>query len=205
MKVALSLDDFSIVNNRLDLLLRLKEHFPEFKVSLFTIPIDQKVDVGPYRLRGTYLKEIKKNLDWMQFIPHGYTHKGSEMRNSEYRYFKEVTIPGIIKAFEKDGLPFEKGFKAPHWRWSDGVVKALDELGWWGAIDPRQPHMEKTNNFYCYSHAIDHPFWTSKQDLQLHGHVYGTANDLGLCIDNLFKLPQDTEWCFVTDYIENEH
>lgn len=205
MKVVLSLDDFSIVNNRLDLLFRLKEHFPNFKVSLFTIPIDEKRDWGPYLLRGEYLKKIK-NLNWIQIIPHGYIHNGSEMRNADYRYFKEVTMPAIKRAFERDGITYEKGFKAPHWRWSDGVVKALDEEGWWGAIDPRQPNMSKPKKFYCHSHAIDEPFRSTTRDLiQLHGHIYGTRNDLGLCMDNLLKIPRDVEWCFATDFLEEKN
>lgn len=198
------MDDFSVVNNRMDLLLKLKEHFPNFKVSLFTIPKDQKMDWGPYIMRSEYLKLIHDNLGWMQLIPHGYEHNGSELRNADYRYFKEVTLPAIVQAFKEDGLPFERGFKAPHWRWSQGVVKALDEKGWWGAIDPRQPGMERPRKFYCYSHALDHPFWTSSRDVQLHGHVYGTANDLGKCFDNLLKLPKDVEWCYVTDFLEEE-
>lgn len=203
-KVALSLDDFSVVNSRMDLLFKLKEHFPDFKVSLFTVPFDQKQDWGPYLERELNLEVIKANLDWMQLIPHGFSHKGSEVRNADYRYFKEVTIPAIEATFEKDGLPFEKGFKAPHWRWSPGVVKALDELGWWGAVDPRQPNMEKTKKFYCYSHALDHPFWTSSQNVYLHGHVYGTQNGLTKCFDNLLKLPKDVEWHYVTDFLENK-
>jgi MoxR-like ATPase len=51
MKVCLTLDDFSIVNNRLDVLLKLKKHFPDFKVSLFTVPKDEKQDWGAYQIR----------------------------------------------------------------------------------------------------------------------------------------------------------
>jgi len=203
MKVCLTLDDFSIVNNRLDVLLKLKEHFPDFKVSLFTVPRDEKQDWGAYQIRKELLKEVKKHLDWIQLIPHGYTHRGSEMRNADYRYFKEVTIPAIEKAFQDDGLPFEKGFKAPHWRWSDGVVKALDELGWWMAVDPRQPNAPKTKRHYGFSHGIDEPFWNSQQPLQLHGHIYGTRNDVGKCFDNLIKL-KDPQWCYATEFIEND-
>jgi hypothetical protein len=201
MRVALSLDDFSVANNRMDLLLKLKEHFPKFKVSLFTVPVDEKQDWGVYQNRKEALKLIKDNLDWMQLIPHGYKHRGSEFRNADYRYFKEVTLPAIEKAFKDDGLPYEKGFKAPHWRWSPGVVKALDEEGWWLATDPRQPNAPRTKTYYDFSHGIDEPFWTSIRDLQLHGHIYGTRNDLGVCMKNLLKLPRDTEFVYVTNYL----
>ena len=114
MKVALCLDGFSAVNNRLMWLFKLKEHFPNFKVSLFTVPNDVKADWGKYLEREEYLKVIRENLDWLQIIPHGYTHIGEEVRNADYRYFKEVTMTNIKEAFDRDELPFEKGFKAPH-------------------------------------------------------------------------------------------
>ena len=41
-KVSLDLHDFSILNNRMDLLFQLKEFFPNFKVSMFTIPWDYR-------------------------------------------------------------------------------------------------------------------------------------------------------------------
>lgn len=199
MKMSLDLDDWSLTNNRLDLLYLLKNHFPYFKVSLFTVPIDRKQDWGAYQNRKEVLKTIK-DLDWLQFIPHGYKHEGSEMRNADYRYFKEIVLPEIEKTFREIGIPYEKGFKAPHWRWSDGVVKALDEEGWWGAVDPRQPHMKRTKRYYVYDDSID----DIKGGTKLHGHVYGTKNDLGLCMKNLLKLPRETKWEFITNYIQHD-
>lgn len=203
--MTLDLHDWSVVNNRMDLLYKLKDYFPDFKVSLFTVPFDAPSDWGAYQSRKEILREIKE-LDWLQFIPHGYFHTRNEMRNADYRYFKEVTLPVIKMALEKDGLKYEKGFCAPHWRWSDGVVKALDEEGWWGAVDPRQPMMRKTKRFYQYTHAINTPldecYTIYSDNMKLHGHVYGTRNDLGLCLPNLLKLPRDTKWEFITNYIQ---
>jgi hypothetical protein len=195
--MTLDLHDWSIVNNRLDLLKELYNYFDDFRVSLFTVPIDEMKDWGAYQSREYFLNEIR-GMDWLQLIPHGYTHEGSEMRNADYRYFKEITLPAIKKAFEKDGLKYEKGFCAPHWRWSDGVVRALDEEGWWGAVDPRQ-NMKKTNRYFKYDYPInDFP----AGDHKLHGHIYGTKNDLGLCMNNLLRLPKNTKWEFITNYIE---
>lgn len=202
MKVALNLDDFSIINNRLDLLLKLKEKYPGFKVSLFTVPIDTRGDWGISLIRWELLNKVKENLDWIQIIPHGLTHEGSEMKRYDYRTFKYEIMPRIKQAFDKDGLPFVRGFKAPHWRWTEGVVKALDEEGWWGAVDRRQPLMPCTKRFYKYSHCLDEPF--DGDLLKLHGHIYGTDSDLGKCFDNLMKLPLNTEWYFVTDFIEDK-
>lgn len=69
------------------------------------------------------------------------------------------------------------------------------------AIDPRQPGMPTTKTFYRYSDPLDNIDY-SKGTLKLHGHIYGTKNDLGACMENLLKLPQDTEWHYVTDFLE---
>lgn len=203
MKVCLDLHDFSVVNNRLDVLLKLKDIFPNLKVSLFTVPIDEKRDWGSSLIRDQYLKDIKMCLDWIQIIPHGLIHNGSEMANCDYYTFKDVVIPGITKAFESDGLPFEKGFCAPHWRWTDGVSRALDDAGWWGAID-RDKVIPCPKRYYRYNFLLNEPYYDSGvETLKLHGHIYGTKNDIGRCFTNLLKLPQDAEWHFVTDFLEN--
>ena len=132
-KVALSLDDFSVLNNRMDLLLKIKEHYPDFKVSLFTIPVDWRFEQKPEAriFRDKSLALIKENLDWMQIIPHGLTHMPKEFEKCDYYTFRDLVLPSIDEAFTKDGLPYEKGFKAPYWLWNKKVVKALDEAGWW--------------------------------------------------------------------------
>jgi hypothetical protein len=199
------LHDFSVVNNRLLWLLTLKDYFPELKVSLFTIPVDEKRGWGPYLIRGEFLKELKKNLDWIQLIPHGLTHEGHEVVKIDHAHFKHETVPAIERAFREDGLPFERGFCAPHWRWTEDIVKALDDLEWWGAID-RNMKMPRPARFYQYNYLLNEPFWESDLDLlKLHGHIYGTKNDVGKCFDNLLKLPADVEWCFVTDVLEENN
>jgi hypothetical protein len=202
MRVCLDLDDFCLSYPRIGLLLKLREHFPSFKVSLFTIPFDTKLDYGPYLLRESALREIKRHLEWMQIIPHGFYHDGSEVMDWNYTNTKAVYLPQIMKAFNDYGLPFELGFKAPHWRWNEGVALALDDEGWWGAID-RDKTMPVTKRFYRYNYLLNEPFWESKEAvLKLHGHIYGTKNDLGLCFENLLKLPKDTQWVFATELLE---
>lgn len=204
MNICLDLHDFSVVNNRLELLLKLKEHFPDFKVSLFTVPLDTETNWGAFRIREESLQRIKDCLDWIQIIPHGLNHNSSrEMDGCDYHLFKDKIIPQIKEAFDKDRLPFVKGFCAPHWRWSEGVVRALDEEGWWGAVNAREPNMLPPKRFYKYSHCLDEPYLESGlETLKLHGHIYGTRNDLGKCFANLLKLPPSVEWHFVTDFLE---
>lgn len=205
MKVALDLDDFSILRSRMDLLLKIKEHYPNFKVSLFTIPFDYEYETNmSFRLqREAMLELIHQNLDWMQIIPHGLTHIPREFERADKETMR-MALASIDEAFRKDGLPYEKGFKAPYWLWNQDVVDVLDEQGWWGAQDRNQPNNIRTRRFYEYTHSIDEPFWNAKQDvLKLHGHMtLPSSNNLEDCILNLFKLPTDVEWCFATDFIE---
>lgn len=205
MKVCLDLHDFSVVNNRLDLLLKLKEHFPGFKISLFTVASDIEADWGPYCLRKDFLGEIKRHLDWIQIIPHGLTHN-KELEFCDYDKFKNEIMPKMAEIFERDGLPFARGFCAPHWRWSEGVVRALDEAGWWGAVDKNQPNMLSTKKFFRFSHGLHEPYHESGAEvLKLHGHVYGLKNDLGKCLEGLLRLPLSAEWHFVTDFLEERN
>ena len=192
MKVCLGLHDFRTTSN-LDLLLKLKEHFLDFKVSLFTIPMSGKA-------------ELEKHLDWMQFIPHGLYHGPREALEWDYAHFKHEVVPAIEAAFKENELPLTRGFAAPHWRWSNGVVKALDDLEWFGCISPARPGMLSTQRFYTYDYPIDEPFYNTPGDvLRLHGHITTTRNALGPCFDNLMKLPKDVEWRYVTDFLEENY
>lgn len=202
--VSLDLHDFSVLNNRLDLLLKLKEHYPDMKVSVFTIPWDFPFELGQGRMyRKKTLAEIKKHLDWIQIIPHGVCHFPREFQKAS-REATEKALTAIDDMFTQDGLPYEKGFAAPYWLWNQDVVDVLNEHGWWGAIDRNQPQMLKTKRTYTYSHSLEEPFWTSDEDtLKLHGHMAPpSANNLPGAMLNLLKLDPDVEWKFVTEFIE---
>lgn len=203
--VSLDLHDWSVLNNHLDQLLKLREHFPEFKVSLFTIPFDVPYETSQRALfREEQLTRIKANLDWLQIIPHGLTHQAREFEKCDYYTMRDLVLPAIADQLERDGLPYEKGFCAPYWLWNSEVTRALDESGWWGALDRNQPGMARTRRTYTYSHSLEEPFWLSTADtLKLHGHMDApSANNLDDCFLNLFKLPADTRWTYVTDHIE---
>jgi len=192
MIVSLDLHDWSVVNNHMDLLWELKNKYPQFKVSLFAVPDDFK------HRKGTKAEA----LHWMQIIPHGIRHNSSECKKMTYDQFRSNVIPAIDKAFTQDGITYVKGFAAPHWHWNTEVVRALDDEGWWGAINPRKKSI-LPKRYYAYSHRIDEPFPTSGV-VKLHGHLNGTdRDDLKVCMDNVMRIPQNAEWHFIADFIEN--
>ena len=197
MKVTLTLDDFSIENNRLDLLFKLKEHFPNFKVNLFTVPNDFK---HPIKHRDEELKKIKECLDWIQIIPHGLRHNSSEAKRWNYEQFRYAVIPEIERIFERDGLPFERGFKSPHWDTHSNVAQALTDLGWWQAISPKRKDQPHARRFYIHDFTINEDF--PLKDIKLQGHINNTSpDDLELNFNNLLKIPKNATWHFVSEHL----
>lgn len=201
--ISLDFHDFSVIRSRMDLLLQLKDHYPNLKVSMFTIPYDYEMEMSQLNLqRDKYLKTIHDNLNWIQIIPHGIMHIPREFEKCD-KHTMKLSLKAVDEAFKKDGLPYEKGFCAPQWLWNEQVVKVLDDEGWWGAIDRNQPDMLKTKRYYEYTHSIDEQFWEAKEDiLNLHGHMTApSSNNLEDCFLNLMKMPRDAEFKFVTEFI----
>lgn len=205
--ISFDLHDFSILRNRFDLLLTLKEHYPEMKVSLFTIPYDYPYELSDMRIvKEDAIRKIWDNKDWMEFIPHGLTHIPKEFEKAD-RDLTKAYLNNVVIEMIKSGLPEDrivKGFCAPFWLWNQDVIDVLDEEGWWGAVDRNQPEMLKTKRFYTYTHSIHEPFWLSNQKvIKLHGHMTAPAeNDLDSCLIKLLKLPEKAEWKFVSEMVE---
>lgn len=202
---SLDLDDASVLNTRLDLLKDIKEHYPNFKVSLFWIPLDPKYEMTTQRMyRDKQLAQLKENLDWIELIPHGLTHREREFEHCDYYTFRDAVIPAIEEQMGKDGLPYKKGFKAPYWLWNKDVVRALDEKEWFGATDKNQKEMLQTKKNYIYTHSLEEAFWQSTNEtINLHGHVDGVSrNDLERCFLNIFKIPEDAEWKFASEFVK---
>ena len=206
-QIVLDFDDFSVLNNRLDLLMQLKASYPTLKVSMFTIPCDiaYEQDVSARIMRVKTLEAVKKQLDWIEIIPHGLIHMPREFEKCDYDTMK-ICMKAIDEAFKKDGLPYVKGFKAPYWLWNKEVVRALDDEGWWGAVDRNNLKMEMPKRFFVYNYTIDEPFFLAKNvDLmKLHGHITPEKNNIERCFVNLFRMPNDVEFKFASECVEEK-
>lgn len=149
------LDDFSPKNHRADLLYRLKEINPDFRVTLFAIPAEGQL----------YMPR-----DWVEQVPHGFWHgdpatDGGECR--DWPYERAVSFIEDIEAAQTIDV-WERGFKAPGWQISDGCYQAFLEAGWWVADqhleDHRRPGGLRT---YFYEDGPDR--W--------HGHIQNVCGN----------------------------
>jgi hypothetical protein len=205
--ISLDIHDWSILRNRFDLLLTLKEHYPDMKVSLFTIPYDYAYEMSDLRLiKESALVNIERNKDWLEFIPHGLVHFPREFEKAD-RDTMLSFVNNIRGEMVKSGIPEDRiarGFCAPQWLWNQDVIDVLNEYGWWGAIDRNQPDMLRTKKYYIYSHSIDEPFWLSNQNtIKLHGHIsLPSSNNLEDCLLKLLKMPVKANWKFVSELVE---
>lgn len=202
-KVSLDLDDSTIFFVNWDKILRLKERYPKMKLSLFHIPFDYQAEKSLLRtMRTQGLKLLKENLDWIQLIPHGVAHLPSEFQNV-YKEDLPLVFNAINEFFTDDKLPYEKGFKAPQWLYTQDLVDFLDEKEWWMAVDRNQPNAPRTKRFYEYNYSIEERFWESKEPVwKLHGHMGApSTNNIEDCFLNLLKIPLDAEWHYATDFI----
>ena len=104
-------------------LLKLKEHYPKLKVSLFMTPVPEMIlknQIDPDKYKE-WAQELKK--DWIEICPHGLTHQGQEMMfrtNQRGRVVlldydtAKMYIEAAEKTFPELDLPYQKIWKSPH-------------------------------------------------------------------------------------------
>lgn len=105
-------DDLFEGHDRLDLLHRLKEANPEFRMTAFCVPA---------RGSDAYWNSLP---DWIECVPHGWLHPDA----LEAKFW---SYERAMEALEAKPERMVEGWKAPGWQISDGTYLALLELGWW--------------------------------------------------------------------------
>ena len=205
---SIDIHDGSVLRNRIDLLNTFKDFYPQAKISLFFIPYDYELEMSPsFSLtRKQKLDWLHKNSDWIEIIPHGLIHIFGEFSGCD-KQTMETYIGTVGDELKKDGLNSVEGFCAPNWLWTKEVVEALNEAKWWGAVDRNQPEMIRPTRYYEYTHSFTEPFYLDDglEHIALHGHMTGPSdNDLEACFTNLFKIPRDAEFKFVSEIIKEQ-
>jgi len=200
-KIIIDLDDFQPSAVNLDLLLKLKEHFPKLKISAFTIPIDANLIFG--KIKKEKVLEwagLMRKLDWVEFYPHGIAHTPNEWQVNDKKKV-EAMIKVMEKAFNDLDLPFKKVFKAPFWQLSKEAGEVLREHGYIIAEDRNQPRMFKDS--YVYNWSLEEDFPKDEVLVKGHGHLDGESENAldKVFLDLLYKLPNDAEFKFISEVI----
>jgi len=185
-KVIMDFDDLANGNSRLDILKRLKERDPGFKVTLFAIPA---------RCSDSLLAEYDAEKSWIQLAIHGFRHS----RHEALGWLQDEAEDKLARAMAI--YPFAPVFKAPNWQMTDEVYAAClvrglavaDHLSNVAIIPKEMP-------VYIYNMRLrDDPY------LRIHGHIQDwthTGTDgLEEAYEKWSSPEVGSEYLFVTDAI----
>jgi len=141
MSVIVDYDD--LTNECMDQLshiLRLKETYPNFKVTIFTIPL---------KCSDKFLGRLQRYSEWVELAIHGLRHHSFEFSSKTYDECGK-----ILEQFNR-GF-FVRGFKGPQWRLSQDCVQwCHDNKFWVGVVDPlsKETKLFKGQKFYAPKYA----------------------------------------------------
>jgi len=204
MKCIFTLDDFCFAYRDCTKYLEdLNSYFDNFKVSMFTIPAFNRDYLSNYK---DWLAGLP---DYIEHIPHGWIHNNYEFMELDYHECRDRINLGLME-FMDAGIPIVKGFKAPNWRYNANLVKVLQEKGFWLAVYNEGHHRSNASGISIPIHAWNWDIGTPTPEVNIlyaHGHVHsqsGPGAYIGDCIDNIKKLPKDTEFMFLGEHMEKE-
>ncbi len=182
--VVFDVDDLCDQYDCLPELDRLKEKYPDFKCTLFTIPDKTSKDL---------LKQCQQR-PWIELAWHGVKHEPNEE-------LKSIDGPHLFRALHvykssEAGSFYADGFRPPGWYIQPHHIEALNNLGMWVAIHKRD---EKRLGPLCrhgyYICNDDRNYW--------HGHSHSTCgNGIQDRLEELLKKwPVDQKFGFVSDAV----
>lgn len=201
MKVAVEYDDFSGVNHSLDLLEKIKEHYPNFKVTLFTVPWEIRFSQSIQHSSPITLEKFEKwcdvvgNTDWMEIALHGLTHAPMEFAELSYEAAVKRIVIGM-KMFENRKFKnFTKIFKAPQWAISPEAKQAVKDMGF----------VVLEDQYYNWNLANDKPNADAKEPYIMHGHIQNDCgNGMEESLHRVMSLPPDTEFLFLSEIFDTD-
>jgi hypothetical protein len=195
MKIVLELDDFSCKNSNFGLLEDLKDHYENFKVTLFTVPWEIRWgEPTPITLEKyqPFCEAVRKSKGWIEIAVHGLTHCPMEFKNISYDEAKKrVSIAEKMLINRK--IDYAKIFKAPHWEISKAGERAISELGFKIVKD----------GYYNWNLRDEMP--KARKTIVAHGHIQNTMeNGLEEVMPKILKLPTDTKFLWLSEYLKAE-
>lgn len=199
MKIAIEYDDFSPINSQFGVLESFKEHYPNFKVTMFTVPWEVRFgrnlqESSPITLpKFRPFVEAVNECDWIEIALHGLTHAPLEFAELSYDAAIKRIVIGM-KMFENVGIKnFAKIFKAPQWALSPEAKQAALDMGFEVCED----------GYYNWNLANDKPNTDAVEPYIMHGHVQDDCNNgMAETQHRVLKLPVDTEFVFLSEVLK---
>jgi len=192
-KLYLQIDDVTpeSVERSENVLVKLKEHFPKFKATLFVVPKKCSLE---------WLKQFKEKHNYVQLAVHGENHEFSECTDWNSAH----TIKVLNKANETGC--FVKIFKAPRWNYNVEVYEALKQSGWKVIVGPnQQPAVPEGLINFTFNWKINQELPPENLDIFALSHMSPESdNDINKCLENLMKFSPDTDFGFYDDLNKNE-
>lgn len=211
--LVLDFDDLELGKPGLEMVLKVKDHYPGLKVTFFMTPAAENLlngNIKPAQYREWV--EHLKQYDWIEVCPHGFAHMGHEMKwykNNrgnvkmvDYQVANEI-IDASEHTFNDLGLPFKKIWKSPHWETSPDAYKALWDRGYVVAVDPNQD-IPLGGPIYLYNWSINEEI-PDVDFIKGHGHMfdpYSNLNAIQNCFPQLLSMPTDAQFKFVSEVVD---
>lgn len=197
LRIAVEYDDFSPYNTQFSSLEKMREHYPQFKVTMFTVPWETRfgqqtaITLPEY---AAFVKACKESEDWLELALHGLTHAPMEFAEvSQEEAFKRVMIGK--KMFDNRGLKLVPIFKAPFWALSKEGKLGVESAGFKVVED----------KYYNWNLADDFPQEAADRGdvIIAHGHVQDVCeNGLAETLPKLMKLPPDTQFLTLSEVLK---
>jgi len=207
--VYLDLHDLMLNLPDFDVLLQLREYYPNFKVTCFVIPDpfkDYCEIMGiekEYNLQvHTQWAEMINSFDWLEIGIHGYTHVKSEM---ECTYEEaSVYLRGSEDRLKDIQLNYKKIFVAPYWRYSVEALELLRDKGYIVEFRKKPRKIPQGLKYYLPNWFINRPLPKVKTIFG-NGHLtsFRVRDGIKQCYSHILKVvPKDSQFNFISSLYE---
>lgn len=209
-KFHLEIDDFGLLMPGLDDLLRIKKHYPGFKITCFTVPMPKEFFYKQNQKHFNKAKyeqwaKIVNSYDWIEVAMHGFGHTKEEF---DCTYEKATNmITAAENLWNEVGLKYVKIFRAPYWQYSYDAIHALRDKGYIVAIDRNNPRpVPQGTKVYIYNWSFEERVLPKVDIIRGHGHMFNTGgvkNSLSQCYANITKwIPPGASFGFTSELPE---
>lgn len=179
---------------------KLKDHYPDFKCTLFTVPFHYRYYTREMKIaKLEEWAKLVRGIDWIEMAPHGFAHIRGEWLMTNKKLIL-TSIKAMENLFKRLELNFIKVFKAPHWELSKETEEILNERGYTLAIDRNNPKTFTNIPTYIFNWSTEDKI-PSYHTIKGHGHMWDTPNGLNKCYYNLLRIPVDAEFKFISQYL----